>query len=87
MAKTAASDTHLVIEIDKRLTIGAVIAAAVIVFGFGGWAATAQSRLTALEAAQPPLAAKLDVVNERTIRIEERVGAIGDRLGVTPPKR
>lgn len=76
MTTAVREGANFVITIDRRWTIGAVVGAIVVVFGFGWNASTASGRIDRLEENVKPMAQ----INERTIRIEEQVNAIRAQL-------
>lgn len=73
-AKVGGQD--FVVTIDKRMTVGAIVAAAVTLVTIGWNASTANGRIEALEEKIKPLVQ----INERTIRIEEQVNAIREDI-------
>lgn len=68
--------TYFVITIDRKLTLGAIAAAAVALLTIGYNASSANGRIEVLEDKVKPVAQ----INERTIRIEEQVNAIRAQL-------
>lgn len=67
---------NMIITIDKKLTLGAIVAAGLALMTIGWNASTANGRIERLEGEVRPV----QQINERTIRIEEQVNAIRAQL-------